>query len=84
MENHKRPSLQRGRLWFWGVRLWFLGCYSFGLFEGGWFCPLSLAVWGWLGCVGVEGGVGVGGASLSGGVLGAFLLRGAGWDFSAC
>ena len=26
---------------------------------------------------------GVGGASLSGGVLGAFLLRGAGWDFSA-
>ena len=44
----------------------------------------SLAVWGWLGCVWVEGGVGVGGASLSGGVLGAILLRGAGWDFSAC
>ena len=40
------------------------------------FAPLSLAVWGWLGCVGVEGGVGVGVASLSGGVLGAFLLRG--------
>ena len=26
----------------------------------------------------------MGGASLSGGLLGAFLLRGAGWDFSAC
>ena len=27
--------------------------------------------------------MGVGGASLSGGVLGAFFLRGAGWDFPA-
>ena len=44
---------------------------------------LSLVVWGWLGCVGVEGWGG-GGASLSVGVLGAFLLRGVGWDFSAC
>ena len=50
-----------------------------GLFEGGWFCPQSLCRAGW----GV-GGVRVGGTSLSGGVLGAFLLRGAGWDFSAC
>ena len=66
----------------------FLGGYSFGLFEGGWFCPLSLLLCGggWgvcvcvcvCVCVGVEGGVGVVGASLSGGVLGAFLLRGAG------
>ena len=54
----------------------FLGGYSFGLFESGWFCPLSLAAWGWLGCVGVEGGVGVGGASLSSGSVGGFPSKG--------
>ena len=83
MENHKRPLARAGRLWFWGVRLWFSGGDSFGLFEGGWFCPLSFTVWGWLGCVVVEGGVGVGGASLPEKSWG-FLLRGAGSDFSVC
>ena len=79
MENHKHPSLERGRLWFWGVHLWFSGgvIVLVNLREVG--LALSLAVWGWLGCGWVEGGVGVGGASLSRGVLGAFLLRGAGW-----
>ena len=61
-------------LWFWAQnrkrRLWKTinaplcegGVYGFGVcvyvFEGGWFCPLSHAVWGWLGCVWVEGGWG--------------------------
>ena len=81
MENHKRPSLRRRRLWFWGVRLWFSRGYRFGLFEGGWFCPLSLAVWWWLGCGWVEGGVGVGAASLSGGVLGGFPSEGSRMGF---
>ena len=43
---------------------------------------LMLCGGGW-GVCGLRVGGG-GGASLSRGVLGAFLLRGAGWDFCAC
>ena len=70
-----------------------LGC-AFMVFSGamvlvylrevGFALSLMLCGGGW-GVCGLRVG-GVGGASLSGGggVLGAFLLRGAGWDFSAC
>ena len=42
---------------------------------------LALVVWGWLVCEWVEGGVGVGGASLSGGVLGGFPSEGSRMGF---
>ena len=51
--------------------------------EVGFALSLLLCGGGW-GVWGLRGGVGVGGASLSVGVLGAVLLRGVGWDFSAC
>ena len=92
-QNHKQrlwktinAPLCEGGIYGFGVCIYgFLGVIVLVyLREVGFALSLSLAVWWWLGCGWVEGGVGVGGASLSRGVLGAFLLRGAGWDFSAC
>ena len=58
METINAP-LCEGGVYGFGVCVYgFLGGNGFGLFEGGWFCPLSHAVWVWLGCVWVEGGWG--------------------------
>ena len=78
MENHKRP-LARGGYGFGVCVYGFVGVIVLVYLREVGFALSLWLWWWWLGCGWVEGGVGVGG-----GLLGAFLLRGAGWDFSAC